>query len=60
MGMTLCSSHGNYAGIVHKDSLGHGRLLWGNSMYNRHLELGPTIGRDHSKITIRQLKDSFI
>nr|DAH54126.1 MAG TPA: Matrixin [Caudoviricetes sp.] len=29
-------------------------------MYNRHLELGHTIGRDHSKITIRQLKDSFI
>ncbi|AWN07177.1 hypothetical protein HOT24_gp46 [Klebsiella phage KP32_isolate 195] len=46
MGMTLCSSHGDYAGIVHKDSLGHGRPLLENSRYNRHLELGSTIGRD--------------
>ncbi|WEU80544.1 hypothetical protein FWCWJBXL_0051 [Klebsiella phage Emom] len=46
MGMTLCSSRGDYARIVHKDSLGHGRPLWENFMYNSNLELGSTIGRD--------------
>ncbi|WOZ56294.1 hypothetical protein vBKpnPMUC100_044 [Klebsiella phage vB_KpnP_MUC100] len=31
---------------MHKDSLGHGRPLQENFRYNRHLELGSTIGRD--------------
>ncbi|WEU80215.1 hypothetical protein QTMMAXBI_0053 [Klebsiella phage Toyotomi] len=58
--MTLCSSHGKYVAIVHKDSLGHGRPLLENSNHNRHLELGSTIGRDPRLHTIRLLKVSFI